>query len=134
MGRILYDDGIYSVTSAIVSTPHRFYPLAHTTAGLRRDPLWAALAFTALGAASAVIYGDLLHFHEQLALALFCGGGLVAGRSVTILRISAIGHSGAMIVGRSSRIRALYRVIRDARSAVPELPLVPGQQINDLFE
>ncbi|MFA5952581.1 MAG: hypothetical protein WC807_20140 [Hyphomicrobium sp.] len=116
MDKALYDDGVYMVTPAIVSTPRRFYPLAHTTASIRRDPLWAAISFTILGGACLAIYGDLLQFQERVTLVVICVGALLAGGSVTILRISAIGHSGAMIIGRSSRIRALYRAIRDART------------------
>jgi len=119
MSRLLYDDGVYTVTPAIVSTPRRFYPLAHTTASIRRDPLWAAITFAVLGGACLSVYGDLLHFHEQATLAIFCAGALAAGSSVSVLRISAIGHSGAMIVGRSHRIRALYAAIRDARTSDP---------------
>ena len=121
MSKALYDDGIYRVTAAIVSTPRRFYPLAHTTASLRRDPLWGALIFAALGAVCLGVYNDLLHFYEQVMVAVICGSALAAGSCVSVLRIAAVGHSGAMIVGRSGRIRALYSAIRDARTVDPAL-------------
>lgn len=112
----LYDDGVYSVTVAIVSTPRRFYPVANTTASIRRDPLWAAIILAVLGGLCLAVYGDLLHLHEQVVLVSLCAGSLALGRAFTILRISAFGHSGAMIVGRSARIQALYLAIRDART------------------
>jgi hypothetical protein len=89
MGRLLYDDGVYTVTPAIVSTPRRFYPLAHTTASIRRDPLWAAIAFAAFGAACLGVYGDLLHFHEQATLVIFCACALAAGSSVSVRSATA---------------------------------------------
>lgn len=116
MAGTLYDDGVYSVTAAIVSTPRRFYPVANTTASIRRDPLWAAIMLAVLGGLCLAVYGDLLHLHEQVVLIALCASGLALGRAFTILRISALGHSGAMIVGRSARIHALYLAIRDART------------------
>lgn len=122
MGKLLYDDGRYQVSSAVVSTPHRFYPLANTSASIRRDPLWAGFAVSAFVGAGMLVYGDLLHTGEQVALLCFCAVSLGAGQAFSILRISATGHAGAMIVGRSNRIRKLYLAIRDSRSVQPLQP------------
>jgi 2C-methyl-D-erythritol 2,4-cyclodiphosphate synthase len=111
----LYDDGVFAVTSAIVSTPQRFYPLAHTTASIRRDPLWAAVTGAMLGAACLTVYGDLLHFSEQVWIVAASFVSLLLGREFSILRITAVGHAGAVIIGRRRRIRAVYEVIRRAR-------------------
>lgn len=115
MSRPLYDDGVYTVTSALVSTPRRFYPVAHTTASIRRDPLWAAIAAVVLGGACLAVYSDLLHLHEQIGLVAASAAFLLLGREFVILRIAAVGHAGAMIVGRRRRIQALYEAIRGAR-------------------
>ncbi|MDZ4369415.1 MAG: hypothetical protein U0987_20695 [Afipia sp.] len=115
MGKPLFDDGVYTVTAALVSTPRRFYPLAHTTASIRRDPLWAAIAAAILAASCLAIYGDLLHLHEQIALVVVSAAFLLLGREIAILRIAAIGHAGAMIFGRRRRIQAVYEAIREAR-------------------
>ena len=116
MAEPLYDDGIYSVTPAIVSTPRRFYPLAYTTASIRRDPLWAGMAAAILGIGALFTYGDLLFLHEQTAIAGIALLSVTAGASFSILRIDAPGHRGAMLIGRSRRIRALFLAIRKARS------------------
>lgn len=115
MSRPLYDDGVYTVTAALVSTPRRFYPLAHTTASIRRDPLWAAVAAAILAGACLAVYGDLLHLHEQIGLVVASATFLLLGREVVILRIAAVGHAGAMIFGRRRRIQAVYQAIREAR-------------------
>lgn len=117
MSRPLYDDGVYTVTAALVSTPRRFYPLAHTTASIRRDPLWAAVAAAILAGACLAVYGDLLHLHEQFGLVAASVAFLLLGREVVILRIAAVGHAGAMIFGRRCRIQAVYEAIREARAA-----------------
>lgn len=121
----LYDDGIYTVTPAIVSTPRRFYPLAHTTASIRRDPLWAAVAAAALGAACLGVYGDLLSFAEQAGIVVMSASLLLLGREFVILRIAAIGHTGAVIIGRRHRIQILYEVIRRARNGQSTL-IIPA--------
>lgn len=124
MTNVHYDDGIYSVSQAIMATPTRFYPLANTTASIRRDPLWAATAFTVFGLAAFLVYGDLLHVHEQGLLAAICAAGIVGGREFCILRLDAVGHRRTMIVGRKRRIVRLYQAIRDARTEnVPVLTL-----------
>jgi hypothetical protein len=117
MGKPLYNDGVYTVTAALVSTPRRFYPLAHTTASIRRDPLWAAVAAAILAGSCLAVYGDLLHLYEQIALVLVSAAFLLLGQEIAILRIAAIGHAGAMIFGRRRRIQAVYQAIREARGA-----------------
>lgn len=124
----LYDDGIYTVTPAIVSTPRRFYPLAHTTASIRRDPLWAGLGVALFGTGALLAYADLLHAHEQFALAFISLAAMTAGTAFSILRIDAPGHRGAMLVGRSPRIRALFMAIRAART-VDRTPLFDGERV-----
>lgn len=116
MAAPLYDDGICTVSRAVVATPSRFYPLANTTASIRRDPLWAGIALALLGAAGLAVYGDLLSAGECLGTVLTCAGGLLAGRETCILRLDAVGHPRALIVGRRGRILRLYRAIRDART------------------
>lgn len=116
MAAPLYDDGVYVVTRAVVATPTRFYPLANTTASLRRDPLWAAIGLSVLCAVSLVVYGDLLHAHERILLILLCAVSLVGGWELRLLCLDAVGHRRTLIAGRRDRIRRLYRVIRDART------------------
>lgn len=121
----LYDDGTYSVSTAIVATPRRFYPIANTTASIRRDPLWIGLAVTVLAAACLAVYGDLLHPNERIALGGVCLLALLAGSQFSVLRIAALGHHRAMIIGRRRRIARLYRAIRDARMADPAAIFAP---------
>jgi len=123
----IYDDGTYTVTQAVIATPRRFYPIAHTTASIRRDPLWLGLSMTGFGAGCLGVYGDLLRPYEIAFLAVVCLLGLVAGWSFSILRIDAIGHRRAMIVASHGRIRRLYAAIRDARLPDTSVTLEDGR-------
>ncbi len=38
MSDTIYDDGRYVVSTSIVATPTRFYPVFNTTAGIRHPP------------------------------------------------------------------------------------------------
>jgi hypothetical protein len=116
MGKMLYDDGKYAVSKAIVTTPRRFYPLANTTASLRRDPLWLGLGIALFTGACLALYGDLLHRGEQTALIAVGLFALIGGWQTLVLRIDAIGHPRAVIIGSRSRMHGLYMAIRDARS------------------
>lgn len=115
MAKRVYDDGTYLVTEAIVATPRRFYPVANTTAHIRRDPLWGAVGVATLGMAALGVYGDLLHDGEKAALLVVCLAGLVLGRRISILSIDAVGHKRALIFGSSGRIQRLYQAIRAVR-------------------
>lgn len=110
----IYSDGRYTVTAGSVSTPNRFYPVANTTASVRRDPLWAGLAVSAVALLAVLTYGDLLFPGELLVLLALAAGAMGVGFEIRVLRIDAIGHRPATIVGRRSRIAALYRAIRTA--------------------
>lgn len=116
MSKHIYDDGIYCVTTAIVSTPSRFYPIANTTASIRRDPLWTSLGVAGFSALCVAIYGDLLWPVEIAALAGVSAASVIAGSQFAILRIHSLGHARTMIFGRRYRLRELYRAIREARS------------------
>lgn len=119
MARPLYDDGTYAVTAAVVSTPRRFYPIANTTAVIRRDPLWAGCGIAFFGCGSLAVYSDLFHVAEQVALASIAVVALVAGNAFSVLRIDAPGHRSAMLIGRAARMRALFQAIRYARTVDP---------------
>jgi hypothetical protein len=115
MPKIVYNDGTYLVTEAVVATPHRFYPVANTTARIRRDPLWISLCITALGFATFGVYGDLIYTGEKIVMGLACAAALAVGQGVSILSIDAVGHRRALIVARTMRIRRLYAAIRAVR-------------------
>ena len=115
MAKVLYDDGRYFVTQAIVATPWRFYPVSNTTASIRREPLWIGLGIAGFVAAALAVYGDLLHTEEKAGLVVVAGLGLLAGRAFVVLRLDAVGLHRALIFGRRARIWKLYWAIRDAR-------------------
>ena len=114
---VIYDDDTYHITSAIIATPRRFYPIANTTARIRRDPLWMGLGIAGFVAASFAVYADLLLPVELATLAAIAALALMIGFQVSILSIDAMGHDKAMIVGRTKKIKALYTAIRDPRTA-----------------
>jgi hypothetical protein len=113
---VLYDDGIYQVTEALVSTPTRFYPLANTTARIRRDPLWLGSGVAAVSLAGAGVYADLLYPIEVISLIGIGLGSLVAGSRIGILCLDAIGLPKAMIITTSTKAAALFGAIRAART------------------
>mgnify|MGYP001176853320 CR=1 FL=1 len=117
MTNAIYDDGRYQVSASIVSTPSRLYPLANTTAGVRRDPLWMSIALCMLTGAGIFTYGDLLSGAEICAAAGSSGLALVIGRQTAILRLDAPGHPRTMIVSSRARIWKIFQAIRAAKLA-----------------
>jgi hypothetical protein len=115
MRQTIYDDGVYRVTTAVVSTPHRFYPIANTTASIRRDPLWAGIGVAGFSMACLAVYGDLLRPIEINILLGVTAVAVVLGCDLAILRIHSIGHARTMIFGRRIRLKKIYHAIRDAR-------------------
>jgi hypothetical protein len=104
------------VTAAIVATPRRFYPLTNTTASIRRDPLWLGLGITGFAAACIMVYGDLLRVPEIAALVGIALVSMVIGWNIAAMRIDAVGHPRAMIIGRRRRLENLYIAVRNARN------------------
>lgn len=118
-----YDDGTYQVSRELISTPRRFYPIANTTARIRRDPLWVAIGLSTFAVLATIAYGDLMFAHE---LALIWGvAGLfgIVGLSTAILHIDAFGHDNALLFASSRKINRLYRAIRDARGGLLTTPI-----------
>lgn len=113
----IYDDGRYVVSSSIVATPTRFYPIGNTTAGIRRDPLWMGLVITGFVAGCVLTYGDLLYQGELMIMAGVAAASLLTGWQVLILRLDAPGHRRALIIGGRSRIWKIFRAIRSVRTA-----------------
>lgn len=111
-----YDDGIYKVSRELVSTPRRFYPIANTTARIRRDPLWIAIGLLTFAALATITYGDLLFAHELALIWGVTGLSAFVGVSTAILHIDAFGHENALLFSSSRKINRLYRAIRDART------------------
>jgi hypothetical protein len=130
-----YDDGTYYISGAIFATPRRFYPIANTTARIRRDPLWIGLGIAGFVAATFGVYADLLRPEELIVLAGIATVSLVVGSQVAILSIDAMGHEKAMIVGRTRKIRTLYRALRDARTAdLQGLRLIEHDEAEEIEE
>lgn len=113
----IYDDGRYVVTHDALSTPTRLYPLGHTTARLRRDPLWLALFASALCAGVLAVYGDLLTATETIVFAALPLVLLPMGFGVRILALDAPGHPRAILVLGAGRSRKIFSALRSARLA-----------------
>ena len=116
MASTIYEDGDFVVTDAVIATRRRLYPIANTTATIRRDPLWAAISLTGFGAASLLVYGDLLYAPEMVSVIGICAIGLVVGRAYSILRLDALGHRRAFILARTGRIEKLFSALKLAQA------------------
>lgn len=112
----IYDDGRYTVTNEMFSTPNKFYPIANTTGKIRRDPFWFALGATCLATASTFVYGDLLLLNELVAIWGIVGLSQIIGFKVGILSIDTIGHNNTMVFNSMPRIREIYKAILTARN------------------
>lgn len=126
----VYEDSRYRVTAEIIATPSRFYPVQNTTARIRRDPLWAALAGSVVSFLGVAVYADLLLASEIAWVVGLAAVALVVGHNVAILQVDAAGHAGAMIVARKAKVITLYRAIIEARNQAldrprPEVTLFP---------
>ena len=117
MSQPFYDDGRYQVSQTIVATPSRFYPLANTTAGVRRDPLWMGAGLALLIGTGILVYGDLLYPGETIVSVVTALLGLLGGWQTVILRLDAPGHPRTIIVSSRGRIWKLFGAIRSARMA-----------------
>ena len=122
MSETIYDDGRYVVSSSIVATPTRFYPVFNTTAAIRRDPLWLGLALTGFVAGCVLTYGDLLYPGELMVMAGIAVLSLLTGWQVLILRLDAPGHRRALIVGPRGRIWKIFHAIRTVRAGQADGP------------
>lgn len=120
----IYDDGRYIVSSSIVATPTRFYPILNTTVAVRRDPLWLGLAVTGFVLAGIFTYSDLLYRGEIMTMAGVAVFALLTGWQVLILRLDAPGHRRALIVGPRTRIWKIFRAIRTARTGQIDPPIL----------
>ena len=118
-----YDDGTYQVSRELISTPRRFYPIANTTARIRRDPLWVAIGLNVFAALATITYGDLLLVQELALIWGVAGLSAIGGLSTAILHIDAFGHDNALLFASSRKINRLYRAIRDARSGLLTMPV-----------
>lgn len=127
---IFFDNGRYQVSAALLSTPRRFYPIANTTARIRRDPLWWSLSMIGFVVATTNIYGDLLYHHELVTLWSLAGVAGLLGFGTAILHIDAIGHPNAFIFANVWTIRKIYRALRSAHlyaQSAPNLPHTIGE-------
>lgn len=119
-----YDDGIYKVSREHISNGRRFYPIANTTARIRRDPLWIAIGLNAFAALATITYGDLMLLHELAVMWGIAGLSAYAGTRTTIFHIDAPGHDSALFFVSSAKINELYQAIRLARSGSESKGLV----------
>jgi hypothetical protein len=120
----VYDDGKYVISASALSTPTRLYPLEHTTARLRRDPLWLAIAMTAICSAALAAYADLLTDTEILVCAALPAVLLIVGLNMGILALDAPGHQRIVIAMGVRRAQKIFRALRDARLAETRQPQV----------
>ena len=133
--RVFFENGTYLVTASLLSTPRRFYPIANTTARIRRDPLWLAAGVVAFVGLATAVYGDLLYFSELMVMWGLAVLLLAAGVMTAILHVDAVGHRNALVFGPARRVKALYHAIRAARLHVGDPAVaVSGEASNETAE
>ncbi len=133
--RVFFNNGTYLVTASLLSAPRRFYPIANTTARIRRDPLWLAAGVVAFVSLATAVYGDLLYVRELCVMWGVAVLLLAAGMMTAILHVDAVGHRNALVFGPARRVQALYRAIRDARMHAGDTAVgVAGEPANETSE
>ena len=113
---VLYDDGTYQVTTFLLSTPRRFYPIQNITARIRRDPLWLAVAIAAFTGATTLIYGDLLYAGELALIWTVTAIAWGLGLGTAFLHVDAFGHENAMLFASSKTVKAIFAALREAKT------------------
>ena len=113
---VIYDDGRFQVTAERLYTPTRFYPINNTTAKIRRDPFWFALALTAFSMLTTLIYSDLLYINEMIVIWGVTSTALVVGVSVASLSVDTVGHNNTMVVARTKTIFKLFLAMQRAKN------------------
>lgn len=114
---VLYQDRRITVTAADIRTANAYYPVQDTVGRLRRDPLWAALAYAALCGFALTLYFDLWFWPERLAMGGSILLALLIGTQIGILQLDARGFPPRMIIARAKTVRAVFEAITLARAA-----------------
>ena len=115
MTKPFFDDGTFKVSSAGVSTPYRYYPLANTAASIRRDPLWIGLLIAVFAIGSLLVYGDLFYLAELVVIGCVGIVSLVVGVRFSVLRLDAPGQRRAYFFGDHEAIKKRLAAICLAR-------------------
>jgi hypothetical protein len=113
---VLYEDKRFKVTLTDLRTPTIFYPIYETVGRVRRDILFAALAWSALILAALLIYFDLWQMHERFIMVCSIGLVLMAGTQISFLELNARGFPSRIFVARSRTVKAIFNAITDARA------------------
>lgn len=114
---VLYQDRRITVTAADIRTASAYYPVQDTVGRLRRDPLWAALAYSLICGFALALYFDLWFWHERLAMGVSILLALIVGSKVSILQLDARGFPPRLIIDRAKTVRAVFEAISAARAA-----------------
>lgn len=113
----LYDDGRIVVTSDMIATPTRIYPLGNATTRLRRDALIGGGLGSALSAMAILTYADLLKPTELGILIVLPLMLLSLHALIGVLAIDAIGHKPSIVITSRGRAQKIFQAIRHARMA-----------------
>jgi len=112
-----YDDGRFVVTSRVLATPSRIYPIAQATVRRRNDLLLAGVLSLVIGAFAIRAYGDLL---TRLELGFLLSAPIVlflVAAHVGILAVDSVGHRRIIVFTTRGRAKKIFRALRDAKVA-----------------
>ena len=112
----LYEKGQFIVTPSYLRTAKVFYPIRETSGRIRKDFLFAGLAFAAVIGLALWTYYDLWYWHERVAMSVSIAIALIAGTQVSTLQIDARGFPSRMFIARAKTIRAVFHAITEAKS------------------
>lgn len=113
---VLYQDRRFKITTADVRTRSAYYPINDTVGRVRRDILFAALAWSALVLAALLIYFDLWHWYEKLIMMGSIALALFIGTQISFLQLDARGFPPRIFIARAKTVWAIFNAITDARA------------------
>ena len=122
----LYENGQFIVTPSYLRTAKVFYPIRETSGRIRKDFLFAGLAFAAVIGLALWTYYDLWYWHERVAMGVSIAMALIAGTQVSTLQIDARGFPSRMFMARAKTIRAVFHAITEAKSMTAQSQEVYG--------
>ena len=112
----LFEDQRFKVTCSDLRTVNTYYPIDETIGRIRKDILFASLAFSVLIGFALWRYLDLWRFNEMIIMGGAIVLALLIGSQMSILQIDARGFPSRMYFGRTKTIKSVFNAITIAKA------------------